>query len=130
VFDNDNSQGIIKGNYTCTPRSNVTTPAPKASNTSQSESAHLSGGAIAGIVIGTIFAVLVAIATLAFFILRKRKTRNQAELEKENDTVGPAEIDGKIKGPTELATGTEYHEFPDEHGLNEVMDQEHHEMPG
>ncbi|KAH7321928.1 hypothetical protein BKA65DRAFT_568828 [Rhexocercosporidium sp. MPI-PUGE-AT-0058] len=89
----------------------------------------ISGGAIAGTVIGCLAVVFLLASGIWKFLSRK----NKREAEQEGATTGvagKAELDNKDVPRKELETGQEAHEMPAEHGVTEIAEHERFELDG
>jgi hypothetical protein len=132
----DENSGI-KGIYSCngeqhSPHSPLSS---SPSNGNDANSKKISSQAIAGIVAGIAIAML--ILGLSLFWYRRsqitRKAEQEAVTNPEIQKEDPVEMDGAKAHPTELATGMEFHEMPEQHGINEAPEQLldcRHELPG
>lgn len=93
-----------------------------ATPSANSNSSNLSGGAIAGITVGVVAAVAIAIAALVFFLIARKRRRDQAAaiqnqkdrtpLDPRDDTyTNPAELEGK-QTANEMGTKANIFEKP------------------
>jgi len=95
----------------------------------------LSGGAKAGIAIGSVVVVAVLCAVVLLFLRRRRRHRadNSKETVTALGTDGKAEMDTQEVPRKEMGTGQEAHELGGEHGVTEIGANEPEqtfELPG
>jgi hypothetical protein len=125
TFDTYHTRSVIKGDYSC-----LGTHQPIFQPRS-----GLSGGAIAGIVIGCL-AVAITIAIGAFPIRRLKRSKKKLVIEKSIGTDGKAEMNNEEVPRKEMPTGEERHELTGEHGVTEIggnadePEGETYELPG
>ncbi|KAL2071197.1 hypothetical protein VTL71DRAFT_12432 [Oculimacula yallundae] len=153
LFDANKVNSVIKGDYACNgthqqrPSTTSLSGENPNPNPTPNSGSGLSGGAIAGIVVGSIAAIAILVAAIWFFRRRKDKSKTRAGEETFVGVDGKAEMDGKVverKDPLvgrteldsaaapkgELPTGNEAHELPEHHGATEVGADERYELPG
>ena len=103
------------------------------SSSSSAKSSNLSGGAIAGITVGVVAAVAIAIAALVFFLIVRKRRRNQVAIQEQKDHnpvdsrkntyTNPAELESK-QAAHEMGTGASVYEKPPDGVIAEVPARE------
>ncbi|KAF2437078.1 hypothetical protein EJ08DRAFT_691380 [Tothia fuscella] len=127
------AQGVFKKDYTCenhrvvpsaiTNGSSINVPSNKDNNS-------LSKGSIVVVVVAGVALGAAIVGFASFIFLRKIKKRREEMEEVKYDAIEANEIDGKQIPPNEMATGLERHELPEQHGLNETVEEERQELQG
>ncbi len=140
VFDAQKEAGVIQGTYIClgthekvssaTNTSSSFTPSNSESSTNtsdpipqSSDGGGLSGGAKAGIAVGSV-ALSIGMAVGVWLFLRHRnrniKSKKETAGTETVGTDGKAELENEDVPRKEMATGQEFHEMPGEHGTTEL----------